>query len=141
MDVKRFLSTWRLRSFFSALNANGETVASWRAFPASSTVCSFTSPTNTPQLAQSPSQSAAHPRWRDSTCETVRTERAELVIVHLEDFQGRRKCWDVAEPVVVQIQLLQKGQILDQIGKTRQKCYRLVVADFPQTGDLQMNLI
>lgn len=58
-----------------------------------------------------------------STCETVRTETAELVIVHLQDFQGWRKCWDVAELVVTQIQFLQKGQILDQITKKHQKCH------------------
>lgn len=57
------------------------------------------------------------------TCETVSTESAELVIVHLEDFQGWRKGRDVAELVVAQIQLLQKGQILGQIVKTHQKCY------------------
>lgn len=57
------------------------------------------------------------------TCETVRTQSAELVVVHLEDFQGWRKCWDLAELVVAQIQLLQKGQILDQIKTTHQKCY------------------
>lgn len=57
------------------------------------------------------------------TCETVSTESAELVIVHLEDSQGWRKGRDVAELVVAQIQLLQMGQILGQIVKTHQKCY------------------
>lgn len=57
------------------------------------------------------------------TCKTVRAESAELIIVHLEDFNRWGKCWDAAEPVAIQIQLLQKRQTLDQIIKIKQNRY------------------
>lgn len=57
------------------------------------------------------------------TCKTVRAESVELIIAHLEDFNRWGKCWDAAEPVAIQIQLLQKRQTLDQIIKIKQDRY------------------
>lgn len=71
----------------------------------------------------STSQNGAQPQKWSFTCETVRAESADLVIVHLEDFHRWRKCWNAAEPVAIQIQLLQKGQTLKQIRSIKQSHY------------------
>lgn len=68
----------------------------------------------------STSHNGAQPQKWSFTCETVRAESADLVIVHLEDFHRWRKCWNAAEPVAIQIQLLQKGQTLKQIRTIKQ---------------------
>lgn len=64
-----------------------------------------------------------HPEKWSFTFETVRVERAELVIVYLEDFHRWRKCRNAAEPVAIQIQLPQKGQTLEQITAIKQSRY------------------
>lgn len=47
------------------------------------------------------------------TFETARAEFAEVVFVHLELLQRRRQCRDAGELVAVKVQLLQKGQVLE----------------------------
>lgn len=83
---------------------------------------SFKHTTVTVSTSQNVAQPPRPQKW-SFTCETVRAESADLVIVHLEDFHRWRKCWNAAEPVAIQIQLLQKGQTLKQIRTIKQSHY------------------
>lgn len=46
------------------------------------------------------------------TFETERGERTEFVVVNLELLQRWRQFWNPGELVAIQVQLLQKGQVL-----------------------------